>query len=202
MNVSEKLMAVAENMPKVYAAGEAAASAVCAMQHFAAMVMGDGGTALVFELPFEPDLICLTGFHPINYMQAGSVIMLVAEMASLASRWCIGSARLASGGSDSYVMKPSSVRSRCFRMSDGRYTIQNLPTSSGTGAFFSDGLPYVITAVKYTDKTRKERITEYVQSLTGNGTTTLGIDVVNESFSDAEWAALIATKPNWTFMLK
>lgn len=202
MSIAEKLTAIAKNEAKVYAAGENAAAAECRVKHYVATVVGDGSTAIYFDLPFEPDFICVTGFHPINYTEAGSVLMFVADMSSLAARWSIGSARLASGGSDSYVLKPSSVREKCFRMSDGRYTIQNLPTSFGSTAFFSRGIGYVVTAVKYTDKTMKERIREYVQSLTGSGTATLGIDAVNAAFTDEEWAALIAIQPNWTFTLK
>ena len=225
MSIMDKLTVIKENVSRVFTSGytvghkkgyeegnesgytlgyqngEDTAKAQCEAKHYVTTVVGDGTAAIYFDLPFEPDFISLTGFHPGSYT-SGSVVLLLADFSSIAHRASIGSARLENGGLDSYVLKQSSVRKRCFRLDDGRYTIQNLMTSSGVTAPFTTDATYVIVAVKYTDKTMRERLTEYVQSLTGSGTTTLGIDAVNASFTDAEWAALIATKPDWTFTLK
>ena len=201
MSIGEKLTAIAENEEKVYAAGEAAARSHCRSEHYVTTVVGDGGTALIFELPFAPDLLCVTGFHPVNHSQINAVVMLVADVSSMAYRWCVGSARVSSGGSDSYTIKPSTFAKKFVHMGDRKYALCDLPTAKGGTSYFSEGLPYVVTALKYTKQSMQERIEEYVLSLTGSGTASLGADAVNAAFTQEQWSSLIEQKPDWTFTL-
>ena len=84
-----------------------------------------------------------------------------------------------------------------FALQSGAIT--HSQTSRLETVVYGAGVPYTMIAVKYVQQTDKERIADFVGRLTGSGSVTLNKAKVNASFTDSQWAALIATKPNWTF---
>lgn len=206
MSIADKLTAINENVPKVYDAGKMEAEAVCQAKHYVTVLPGSGETSMSFHVPIEPDLLVVIGFDPTAWVGASSSAM--AFIYDLKSMGFLVGATIASAGTGGSpratvtAMRQVDAEAKYARSEGGTVTLQKMSGSvSGESATFPQNVLYSITAVKYTDKTDKERITEMVNGLTGTGTISIRAAMVNEAFTDAEWNALIATKPGWTFKL-
>lgn len=183
-----------------YAEGLDAGAAACAARHFTGTFQGSGTASFSFPVPFEPDLVLIVGFDPTYAVSQTSVIG-----ACLADLRAFG--RI--GGYCTYINEAGSMKSnlhstpavppRYFRSEDGIFTARNLLSS--TSFVFHSRYQYTVVAVRYTEQTDRERITAYVNGLSGSGTATLNQAKVSAAFTDDEWAALVAAKPNWTFTL-
>ena len=67
---------------------------------------------------------------------------------------------------------------------------------------FDANTDYIVLASKTETRTDKEILTDFVSGLAdAGGTVTLSQEAINAAVTDDEWAALLATKPNWTFTL-
>lgn len=206
MSVADKLTRINENVPKVYEAGKVEAEAICQAKHFATVMPGSGTTSLSFHVPFEPDLLLVVGFDPTAWLTATSGAMAFIydpkAMGFLAGATINSTGTSANPTARVAAMRHVDAEAKYARTEDGTVTLQKVSTnSSGVYAAFPQNVIYSITAVKYTDKTDKERITEMVSGLTGTGTISIRATMVNEAFTDDEWNALIATKSGWTFKL-
>ena len=205
MSIAEKLTAVAENQQKVYDAGFAAAEALCGQKHYVTTVTGNGTTSLSFHVPFTPDSLLVFVSEVGMYAKLDAKTMFF-EMGQfdLAGFGMIGGMYKVfyNNKENNLSVTTTSMLTRYAQDAEGIVTLQNLiinSISTTVPATFIDGAEYVVVAAKYTEKSDKERITEYVRSLTGSGSTTLNQAKVNAAFTDDEWAALIAEKPDWTF---
>lgn len=194
---------MAPAVPAVYdagaAAGKAEAEQTCAMQHFVTVLTGSGETSLSFHVPFPPDLLVVTGYDPTVLATDYQVMMFVYDIAAFG---LMGGYMLTSCNQSAYslAMTTVSALTRYARADDGTVTLGNIRgNNSHPVGTFGAAVQYTVTAVKYTNRTDKERITEMVEGLTGSGSLTLNRAKVNGAFTDEEWAALIATKPDWTF---
>lgn len=175
-------------------------AAICAAKHFVYNFVGDGSDTATFPTPFEPDEIQVFGFDP-RALSTKSIVFGL-QFDSRAFGQCAGFLQHtnASGGIQNVAFSASSATKRYSRAEDGTITITGVGTSNAT-VCFGNGFPYTVVAVKYTEQTDKERITAFVNSLTGGGTVSLQQAKVEAAFTDDEWAALIATKPDWTFTM-
>lgn len=189
---------MAAAIPGVYAAGEAAEAARCAAKHFVTTIEGNGETSISFLVPFEPDLLIAVCNDPAAQYTSGSLASFFADRAALGQIGGSTDVYNGSGTTNGNLSTVTKALERCSRAEDGIVTLKDLATSLPA---FALGRPYVISAVKYTDKTDRERITEFVQSLTGSGKANLNQAKVNAAFTSDEWAALIAEKPDWTFSM-
>lgn len=202
MNTAQQLMQIADNVPLVYAAGAQAEKDRCALEHFVAVVPGDGSQELHFTVPFEPDILSVTGFEPAAHKKANVVAQLHANLASFGYIAALSSAYNAAGALATTAMTTESILNRYARQDDGSVTISNVRgASTDTVAVFQQDLPYVVAAVRYDKPSDAQRITEYVQSLTGSGTAMLSARKIYAAFTEEQWQALIAQKPDWTFTL-
>lgn len=168
-------------------------------RHFSAVIEGTGEDTLSFYVPFEPDLISVTGYDPTVLLEENNAMQLIYDLRSFG---LMGGMVLISKVNSSKLAALTSVSAatRYSREENGTVTIQNIKDAAMTsGGIFRTNVMYSVSAVKYTDKTDRQRITEMVQRLTGKGSLTVNRAKVNAAFTDEEWAALIAQKPGWTF---
>ncbi len=190
---------MAAAVPAVYAAGEKQAEAVCAGRHYVTVLPGSGETAMSFHVPIEPDLLVVIGYDPTVLAKDYQVMMFVYDIAAFG---LMGGYMLTNFNQNAYslAMTTVSALAKYSRAADGTVTLDNIKgNNSHPVGTFAENVQYSVTAVKYTDKTDKERITEMVEGLTGSGSLTLNKAKVSAAFTDEEWKALIATKPDWTF---
>ena len=171
---------------------------LCATKHFVHNFVGDGNSTHSFCIPFEPDVIQIFGFDPALFNTPYALAVVICNMAAFGLLGGMTYYGSASGGMANMAYTSTAMRTRYSRTADGIVTIKNI---GGTTAdvVFATGFPYTAVAVKYVEQTDKERITAFVNRLTGSGKVTLNQAKVNAAFTDDEWAALIAGKPNWTF---
>lgn len=205
MSIAQKLTAIAENVPKVYAAGEKAAAARCQAEHFVQIVPGSGTGELSFHVPFAPDFLAVAGYYPTGYMQDGVFAQIHMDMASFYYLCGLSSAYNTAGLLSTAQLQTKTTPNRYERGEDGTCRLYNLiGTNAATKATFQKDLPYVVTAVKYTDKSLRTRIERYINTLDDSGgTTMLDRAAIFSVFTEAEWEALIAekTRGGWTFTM-
>lgn len=179
---------------KVDGLGEGAA--ICAAKHFVHNFVGDGSSSVSFHVPFEPDTVQIIGCSPFANTKEYALAMFVYDRRAFGF---LGGAALhgktSTGILTTTMMTTTSALKRYSRTEDGVITIKGIATS----VVFDPDYLYTVVAVKYTEQTDKERITDFVNRLTGSGTVTLNQATVNAAFTDDEWAVLIAHKPDWTF---
>lgn len=182
-----------------YDGGMAQGQAACAAQHFVHTFVGDGGTTVTMNIPFEPDKLIVFNLNPLVQTRAKEIALLVADLSAFGRYAAI--AALGSGTAlNNAVYSTKSVLSRYSRQADGTVTLNNILTSATDIGVFTAGQTFVVLAIKHIEQTDKERIADFVNGLIGSGTVTLNQARVNGAFSEGEWAALIAAKPNWTFV--
>lgn len=204
MSIAQKLQQIAENMQAVYDAGAKKEAAKCAVRHYVAQVTGDGTEALRCSVPFEPDHLVVTGFHPTGLRQAGVLAVFTADLRTFAYAAATSSVYNSTGTLTTTPMTAQTVRSRYSRAQDGTVTLENVRgTSATTIATFGKGIPYVVTACKYTDLTDLELMEQFVDGLTGSGTASLCKARIEDVFAgrEAQLQALFDKKPDWTFTL-
>ena len=196
--IAEKLRQVAENLPRIYEAGKKP----CLENHFVAALTGDGTDKLNVPIFFEPDILSISGYEPGAYKKANALAQFYADLSGFGFLAATSSVYNAAGSLASTAMTTETVLNRFDRQADGTLTITNIRgTSDDKAAVFQEGVSYVVMAARYEKKPLRERIEDYVASLTGSGTAMLSRRKVFEAFTQAQWDALIATKPNWTFTL-
>ena len=177
---------------------------VCSSKHFVTEFMGNGQTSYTINIPFEPDMILLLGWEPMCFVGSNNAVIFCADLRSFSM--AAGLLCVQHTGMNVYntLMTTKSYKTRYSRAENGDITIKGLTISDPaiTGVF-SPNIKYKLSAVKYTDKTDKELITDFVNRLPSDssGSVTMNQEKVNAAFTTAEWSALIATKPNWTFAM-
>ena len=181
-----------------YDAGITEGAEICAAKHFVHTFVGDGSTTATMNIPFEPDKLILFNLDPLVQTRAKEIALFVADLSAFgryAAVVALGSGTALSNA----VYTTKSVLTRYSRQPDGTVTLQNVGLNATDIGVFTAGQTFVLVAIKHIEQTDKERITDFVNGLAGSGTATLNQAKVNAAFTDAEWSALIATKPNWTF---
>ena len=206
MSIADKLTTIADNQQRVYDAGKTFAENQCALKHFTADFYGNDQYSYTINIPFEPDMIIVYGFDPMLLVGQNQAFFFAADLRAfgLAGGYNV----VHTTGQNVYpqMNTSKSVLTRYSRDNDGNVTLTNMTAPVGTETvkgLFSSTLKYTIIAYKYTDKTDQELMTEFISSLSDSesGSLTFNKDKVNAAFTDAEWNALIATKPKWTFTL-
>lgn len=193
------LDAMAAAIPAVYAAGKSAAETACHAAHYAAVVHGSGGISLSFPLPFYPDALIVMAAD----MRTGSGQVVLYNFLPRSVSYYIGFYARTADNSTNIASFSTLTRERLNQVAyaDGIFTL-SLNTVDATAAFSAD-LDYIILASKTETRTDKEILADFVAGLADTGgSVTLSQAAVDAAATDAEWAALLATKPNRTFILK
>ena len=169
----------------------------CATNHFVHSFVGDGSTSVSFCVPFEPDSLQIVGFDPHLPKRSFALAGFSCDLRAFGTLGGLAAFGSETGSSLSTALfTTTTLLNRYSRTEDGMVTIQNI---SSKGVFFGKDFVYTVIAVKYADRSDKERITDFVNNLTGSGTVALNQGKVRAAFTDEEWAVLIATKPEQTF---
>ena len=192
------LDAMAAAIPAVRAAGEAAAAAACTGQHFIGVVHGGGTKSLSVQMPFDPDALVVMAA---DMRTVGGQVVFFNFLPRTVSNY-IGLYCYTGEGSTSISAFGSLTRSKLDQAvyADGVFT---LTLAASVAAAFDADTDYIVLASKTEPRTDKEILTDFVAALADTGgSVTVAQAAVNAAVTDAEWAALIATKPNRTFILK
>ena len=188
-----------DGIEEVYEVGVYEEHTRCVEKHFATTIMGNGQTSISFHVPFEPDFISIVCNDPdivaANPPLVNAVYFDLRSFSRMGGMCVVGRSTLVTNT----ATQSQDIWKRYSRADDGTITIKDI-AGSYIGSFKANR-PYLVCAIKYVEQTDKERITEYIRSLDGSGSTVINQAKVNAAFTDEEWAALIAEKPNWTFTL-
>lgn len=181
MTVTEKLLAVANNVPLVYAAGKGD----CEGRHYVAVTAGHGRT-IEFSVPFEPDFISISCYDPRAMAQPGSILQFCADRRALSN---LAGLALSSREGMPYNagLSHSALETR-LTVADGLVQVRDIPSALGaTNGVFLAGVPYVVMAHRYTEQSDARRLTDFLQALAGkSGTFTLSQKIVTGAFPDAD----------------
>ena len=192
------LDAMAAAIPAVRAAGEAAATAACAGKHFVGVVHGGGTKSLSVQMPFDPDALTVMAA---DMRTVGGQVVFFNFLPRSVSHY-IGLYCYTGAGSTSISSFGSLTRAKLDQAvyADGVFT---LSLADSVAAAFDADTDYIVLASKTETRTNKEILTDFVAGLADTGgSVTVSQAAVNAAVTDAEWATLIATKPNRTFVLK
>lgn len=217
MTLSEKLQTIAQNEERVYTAGMrigedtgreygyadglAEGEHRCAQKHFFAVVEGDGTSTLSVPIPFEPDTLTVWGADPRSLNSGTAIAYLSADLTSFAYIAAVFGLFNNRSAITTTPMTAKGFADR-YNYTDGVVSVFNLKSAaSNPESVFPQGVPYVVCAGKFAEGTMRSRIIDYVRSLTGSGTASMSKLKIEAVFTNAEWEALIAEKPNWTFTL-
>jgi len=178
-----------------------AGAAICAAKHFAHSFVGDGTPSVSFYCPFEPDAVQVIGFDPLASDTQDALMLFCFDNRAFGMPGGFTmKANPASNAITYFSMGTKRIPERYSRTQDGVVTIHDVGKTGDT-VIFAEGFVYTVVLVKYTEQTDAERIAAFVDRLSGSGTVTLNQAKVTAAYTDDEWAALIAAKPNWTFVL-
>ena len=193
MSVAEKILLLKEDFDNVFAAGEGKHTS----RYSVTLAVGDGTNSVTFSVPFEPDCIFVTTHGADATASDNSVLQMVFDKRAFARYG--GMYRVRRDGANTQGAMASATGGNYFRWADGVCTVE---APSSLGVNYTSGAQYVCTAVKYTDKSDKDLLSEEIQSLADSGETlSYSQKRINETVTDAEWQTLIALKPNRTFTL-
>lgn len=188
------LDAMAAAIPAVRAAGKHLAEAVCAGRHFVTVVHGSGTKSLSVEIPFYPDAIAFVSANP--RVCPNQVIFYAYTPHAVYAK---GINLYSTASSVAYGGVARQDGSSLVDYTDGVLTASVIETVVGS---FAD-TDYIVLASKTETRTDREILEDFVEGLADTGgSVTLKKATVNAAVTDAEWAALIAAKPNRTFILK
>lgn len=186
------------------AEGKAEAEAECAEKHYVGSFVGDGTNTATFNIPFKPDIVVISALHPGAYGTNYAYASMWFDLKSFG--WIVGvvHAHKSENNRISSLQKTGASAHACFSWAEDGTVTLNAPATDG---FFIDGATYYVSAVKYTDKTDKEFLDDYINSLEGTGTARLSAARVDSVYQNAsagtseDWNALTAAKSGWTFTL-
>lgn len=161
-------------------------------RHYKATILGNGTDRLELQLPFEPDLLQVICTDPRIMFQNGAVLFFNGDFSGIGLAAAVCSV-LRDGSLYNVAMTTNTIQSR---LEGG--ALCNIKDGN-TPCIFPQGVPYQVVATKMDDRTLAQRFTAFVESLTGSGTAQVCKSKVNAAFTAEQWAALKATRPNWTF---
>lgn len=217
MSVNEKMTAIADAIraatggtaaltldgmaaaiPAVRAAGKAQAEAVFAGRHFATTVRGSGTKSLSAAMPFYPDALTVMAAD----MRVTSRQITFFAFTPRSVSYYIGYYNCTAAASTTMSSYASLTRDRLNQITY-ESAVFTFTVVDAVDAVFSADCDYILLASKTETRTDREILEDFVAGLADTGgSVTLSQAAVNAAVTDAEWAALIATKPNRTFILK
>ena len=190
---------MAASVPEVYEAGKTAEKEICDAQFFKTSFIGNNTTELKLSIPFLPDQLFL--FTTSDYASARrkNTIWMIAMDTRSAAKYpsCIG--QVTSAGQAGVSRVGGNSLPNCYSYENGVFTWKH-PSLT---VVFTSNARYFVEAVKFPHNSAKAVITEDVNLLPSGetGTVEYYASKVNQYFTSEEWAALIATKPKWTFSM-
>jgi len=179
---------MAAAIPTVYAAGEAAANAACAAEHYTTVVCADVEGVTV-ELPFAPDVVYVMCFDPRFVSKAGTIGWIYEP-------WGFGqyiAFRVRTAGIA--VLSTATIKN-FLTVSGNRYTFKADTTYPWRTEF-----AYTVMACRFPDRDDAARIRAFFESIISETSVTLQKEKVDAAFTEEEWEELLAAYPSITVAL-
>ena len=168
----------------------------CVGHHYSATLQGSGTGQLKIPCGFQPDLLTVLCTDPRLMGNNYAVAFFSADLSGLGLAAATASG-VRGGNLFNIAMTTTTVMSRVSWDEAEGCTLTNLKDGEMECTFPAE-LPYYAVAVKLHEDTLKARFTAFVESLTGSGTAQVCKKKISEVFTEDEWAALKATRPEWT----
>ena len=149
-----------------FAKGKAEGKSECEGKHFVGTFIGDGTGTAKFLVPFKPDCISVYGMSPFNYKRAHSVAYFTADLKTFGYIGAACGAHRSNGNVMSAPITTKSIPNVYQQDADGWVTLSGLVGDGGLGlGKFPADTEYIVVAAKYTDKTDKQYLDDFVLSL-------------------------------------
>ena len=202
---------MASGVNAVYVIGKTDAKAECDSKHFVQTFTGNNQNSFSLDIPFDPDVVFIV-CHSAYAHTMSNVWMDVRVNRRSASRFMGYFMYTPSSGERTNVRVSAAAGMTALAYVDGvfRFTCPN--STAMQAAIWRSDCQYVFTAVRYTDKTDAQLLSEEIALFSAaGGTVEYSLKRINEIFETSAgandgsesvaWEALVATKPNWTFSL-
>ena len=208
MSIGSKMKTIGENLIAVYdtgfAKGESHGQAACQAVHYTDVVKGSGTRRMEFLIPFQPDLFSVYSTSHEAEQVAGSFRGMLIDFRGCGT--LVGNVlAVVAGGAASAAVTPA-LAALYFRYENG-VLIFEPPADKLTGLLFRENAGYSVTAVKYPQESGGVLLRKQIASLPDqvpqgrSSTLTYNRAAVERYMTPKEWEELIATKPNWTFVM-
>jgi len=174
---------------------------VAKMQNFfVRTVNGDGTGTLAVEIPFSPDALLVYTQSPYAAAETYQNIMTVYDLRTFL-RYCGMNRVIATSNTwNTQALLNQSEKRPVY--ASGVLSVAPGTVVGGHTCVYNASVPYTVVAVKYTEKSDRELLTEVIAGLPDSAyTATFSQYRVNATVTESEWAALTQTKPNVTFAL-
>lgn len=165
--------------------------------------VGDGTRTMTFaeKIPFEPQSITVTAFHPASYRKANAIEVLSMDLGGLAY---IASTAVMFNGKGGTTVQPGrgdSAKTWLARDDDGAVMGLKNATGESTSFFFAAGVLYEVVAHRHTEKSDQQQLEDLLESLDDSGgeiwlwkTKIEALYPGAAAGTNADWTALIADK--------
>lgn len=174
----------------------------CELHHFANAPLGTDTNSISFFLDFKPDFIAISCFEPHSRLEPSTYCNAICDLRSVARSPVAFIVYVKSDGTPTNTNVSYASAHNIFTYSDGVFTFVPPSSTEFQAAKWRRELRYFVVAFKYFEMSDKALITEQISRLPSEGgTISFAAAAISAAFTDEEWAALIATKPNWTFTL-
>ena len=192
----------ADSAAELVEVGKQVATEVCQSKHYVTTMHGTDECNMTFQLPFKPDLICVSFYDPFSQAENNTWCGIIRDFRSF-SRF---GGHIYRHGTDQGIAVISTKNETIdnYISTNGDGVIFTAP-SSMTSFLWRKECVYRVFAINYSDgKTDAELLSEYVLGLPDSGgSVVLSQKRFDEAgMTDTEWAELIAQKPNWTFVFE
>lgn len=209
MSIGSKMKTIGENLMAVYdaafARGEGKGQAACQGVHYTASAMGSGTRRMEFAIPFRPDLVIVYSTAPAAEQVPNSYRGVIVDFRAC-GRNCGNALLCHSNGVASSTAFPVSYLYDLFHYENGVLTYEP-PADKMVEYLFRREVRYNAMAVKYPGESGALLLREQIALLPdvvpqdSSGTLTYTREAVERYMTAEEWEKLIATKPNWTFVM-
>ena len=209
MSIGSKMKTIGENLLTVYdsafSKGESHGQAACQAVHYTTSVIGSGTRRMEFPIPFEPDIFaffCVSADAvdtPYGYrgliVDFRSVSRYAGHMMATNANGASGSLSLAPSDVPTFVRYENGVM--IYEIEGDRHQSQHFPATAR----------YAVVAIRYPGEDGETLLREQIALLpdvvpqNSSGTLTYTREAVERYMTAEEWENLIATKPNWTFVM-
>lgn len=185
----------------VYAAGKETAKA----RYFSEEVtLAERKTYIDLPIRFVPDIISISTTQNTSRTTASTQMLQNIRFAPTTEILCgsFGGCTSTKSNFFSYLGTASGTAFGLLTKTENGYRIYANTDSTGKQLYYDVG-KYEVLAVKCSSRTDRELLTDFVNGLSDKGGTAYILKLMQEqAFTEAEWDALIAAKPGWTFVLQ
>ena len=185
----------------VYAAGKETAKA----RYFSeAVTLAERQTYIDLPIRFVPDILSISTTQNTSRTTASTLMQQTVRFAPTTELLCGSFAGCTSAKSNffAYLGTASGTAFGLLTKTENGYRISANTDGTGKQLYYDVG-KYEVLAVRCSGRTDRELLTDFVNGLSDEGGTAYILKLMQEqAFTEAEWDALIAAKPGWTFVLQ